>query len=82
MIAIVFLVLGLVIGLAVGRWWALALAIGPALWVGVGADVDIPDWAIGLLYGAITAGGIAAGVFLRGAADLGRLIDGGPRTDS
>ena len=82
MIAIVFLVLGLVIGLAVGRWWAVALAIGPALWVGVGAEVDIPDWAIGALYGAITAAGIAAGVFLRNTADLGRFLDGNARTDS
>ena len=80
MIAIVFLVLGLVLGLAIGRWWALVLAIGPGLWVGIGADVDIPDWALGLLYFGITAAGIAAGVALRNAPDLTRLLEGGRRT--
>ena len=74
MIAIVFLVLGLVIGLAIGRWWALVLAIGPALWVGVGADVDVPDWVIGALYGVITAAGIALGTLARHLPDVSRLL--------
>jgi hypothetical protein len=73
-IALVFFGLGVVIGVAVGRWWALALALGPALWVGIGADVDVPDWVLGLLYFAITAAGIALGVALRHAPDLNRLL--------
>jgi hypothetical protein len=80
MIAVVFLVLGLVVGLAIGRWWALLLAIGPGLWVGWGAEVDIPDWLLGLIYAGITAAGIAAGVALRGAPDLTRLFDGSRRS--
>jgi hypothetical protein len=74
-IALVFFGLGLVIGVAIGRWWSLALAVGPALWVGIGADVDVPDWVLGLLYFAITAAGIAAGVAARHAPSLNRLFD-------
>jgi hypothetical protein len=73
-IALVFFALGLVIGVAVGRWWSLVLAIGPALWVGIGADVDVPDWVLGLLYFAITGAGIAVGVALRHAPGLHRLL--------
>jgi len=73
-IALVFFALGLVIGVAVGRWWSLVLAIGPALWVGIGADVDVPDWVLGLLYFGITGAGIAAGVALRHAPGLHRLL--------
>jgi hypothetical protein len=72
-IALVFFGLGVVIGVAVGRWWSLALAVGPALWVGIGADVDVPDWLLGLGYFAITAAGIAVGVALR-HVDLDRLL--------
>jgi hypothetical protein len=74
LIALVFFGLGVVIGVALGRWWSLALAVGPALWVGIGADVDVPDWVLGLLYFAITAAGIAAGVALRNAPELNRLL--------
>ena len=74
MIALVFFALGLVIGLAVGRWWSVVLAVGPALWVGIGAEVDVPDWVLGLLYFAITGAGIATGVGLRQWEGLNRLL--------
>jgi hypothetical protein len=68
--------IGLIVGLLVGRWWALVCALGVFLWVGVGFEVDVPSiWVLALIYAGIAAAGIAAGVLGRAA-----LRRSGPRS--
>ena len=60
--------IGFLIGLAIGRWWALAVAVALGIWIGVETDIDeVPHWFLGLAYGAIAALGIAAGIAARRA---------------
>jgi hypothetical protein len=54
-----------VLGLVVGRWWALVAAIGVAVWIIVASEVEVSRWFLGPAYGAVTAAGICAGVLLR-----------------
>jgi hypothetical protein len=56
---------GLLLGLLLGRWWALAGAIAAGIWIGIVEEVEIPGWLYGLLGGGLAALGIALGVFLR-----------------
>jgi hypothetical protein len=65
MIWVAVLAVGFVIGLAVGRWWALAPAAGLAAWIWATTDVEIPHWLLALLYGGVAAIGISAGVTVR-----------------
>jgi hypothetical protein len=56
----------LVVGLVLGRWWALAAAAAFGVWIGLSADVDeVPAWFLGVAYAALGAAGIAAGVGMR-----------------
>jgi hypothetical protein len=60
------LVLGFLLGLAVGRWWALAAAVAVLIWIWSSTGVDeVPHWLLGCLYGGIAAIGIAGGVAVR-----------------
>ncbi len=66
----VFVLLGFVVGLLVGRWWALLLAaLVPVAYVPAGEDADgAPEWAWALiLLVPFAALGIAAGVTARRA---------------
>jgi len=54
-----------VLGLVVGRWWALVAALAFAAWAWVTLDVEVPDWVLALGYGGIAAIGIAIGVLIR-----------------
>jgi hypothetical protein len=56
---------GLLVGLLVGRWWALLAAVGVGIWIGVWEEVEIPGWLYGLAASLFVAGGIALGVFIR-----------------
>jgi hypothetical protein len=56
---------GLVVGLAVGRWWALAAAVAFGLFVGAANELELSAWLIGSLYGLIAAAGVAVGVWFR-----------------
>jgi hypothetical protein len=56
---------GLVLGLIVGRWWALLGAVGVGLWIGLWEEVEIPGWFFGLLAGGLALVGIGVGVLLR-----------------
>ena len=42
MLVLIFGGAGLLLGLLVGRWWALAGAIAAGLWIGVAEEVEIP----------------------------------------
>jgi hypothetical protein len=65
MLVLIFGGAGLVLGLLLGRWWALAGAIAAGLWIGIAEEVEIPGWLYGLLGGGLAALGIALGVVLR-----------------
>jgi hypothetical protein len=56
---------GFLLGLLVGRWWALAAAPLTGLFIGLWEKVEIPGWLYGLLAGGLVAIGIALGVALR-----------------
>ena len=75
MIWAVTFVIGAIIGLLVGRWWALLAALAVFVWIWTQAGVDeVPPWALALMYAIVTAAGIAAGVLGRAA-----LRRSGPR---
>jgi hypothetical protein len=57
--------LGFVLGWAIGRWWAPALAVIPATWIWAKAEVEVPSWYLAVVYGSIAVAGIAAGVAIR-----------------
>jgi hypothetical protein len=60
------LVVGLVLGLVVARWWALIAPVAFAVYVAIESEVDeLPPWLLGVLYGLVGAVGVAAGVLLR-----------------
>ena len=62
----IVVVLGFALGLAIGRWWTLIVAIAAWIWIWSITGVDeVPHWFLGLLYGGAAAIGIAAGVALR-----------------
>ena len=61
----VFVFGGFILGLIVGRWWALAAAAALGAWIAVNTEVEIPHWILGAWYAALSAAGIAAGVAIR-----------------
>jgi hypothetical protein len=54
-----------VLGLLVGRWWALVAAAGLGVWVAVSEEVELDGWFLGLLYALLAAVGIALGILTR-----------------
>lgn len=61
------LVLIVVVGLAVGRWWALLAAVALGVWIGLVSGVDaVAPWLLGLGYGVLAGAGIVVGVLARG----------------
>jgi hypothetical protein len=65
MATLIFLAIGLALGLAVGRWWAVAAAVPLGVWVSATTDVEVNHWLLGFAYAAVTALAIAAGVAAR-----------------
>jgi hypothetical protein len=66
MIAVLPLALGLVVGVIVGRWWALGAAVAVGAWIALSTGVDeVPPWFLGLIYAAFTGAGIMLGIILR-----------------
>jgi hypothetical protein len=53
------------VGLAVGRWWALFLAIALGVWIMLNTRVEVPAWFLGTAYAVLAGTGIATGVGLR-----------------
>jgi hypothetical protein len=35
---------GLIVGLVVGRWWALIVALGIGVWIAVVSEVEVSAW--------------------------------------
>jgi hypothetical protein len=58
---------GFILGLLVGRWWALTAAIGFGVWVAIVSEVEVPGWFLGLWYSAIGCVGIGTGIAVRRA---------------
>jgi hypothetical protein len=57
---------GFILGLIVGRWWALAAAAALGAWIALITEVnEVPAWYLGAGYATLTAVGIAAGVGCR-----------------
>jgi hypothetical protein len=57
---------GIVLGLLVGRWWALLLAAALGVWISQATEVEaVPGWYLGLVYALLGAAGITAGVLVR-----------------
>jgi hypothetical protein len=54
---------GFILGLIVGRWWALVAPAAFGAWIAVNTPVvDVPPWFLGAGLAALPAIGIAAGV--------------------
>ena len=69
MIYLAVIAVGFLLGIAVGRWWAVLVAAGFGIWVWAVTDVDeVPAWFLGVAFAALGALAIAAGVALRRAA--------------
>ena len=58
---------GFILGLLVGRWWALTAALGFGVWVAIASEVEVPGWFLGLWYAAIGCAGISTGIAVRRA---------------
>ena len=53
------------IGLSVGRWWALIAAAGLGVLVAVSDESELDGWFLGVLYAGLTALGISIGLVTR-----------------
>jgi hypothetical protein len=65
MIWTVILGVGLILGVVVGRWWALLAAVAFGVWIWRNTGVEISHEFLGFVSGGFAAIGIAAGVFVR-----------------
>ena len=62
---LVLVAAGLLVGLLIGRWWALLLAVAFGIWIAVTEEVEVGGALLGVGYGGIAGFGIALGVALR-----------------
>jgi hypothetical protein len=58
---------GVILGLAIGRWWALGAAASVGIWIALLSDVKVPGWFLGAAYALLAGAGIAGGVLARKA---------------
>ena len=63
----VLIAVGFILGLLVGRWWALTAAVAFGVWVAIVSELEVPGWFLGLWYGAIGCVGIGTGIAVRRA---------------
>jgi hypothetical protein len=61
----VLLAAGFVVGLALGRWWALIGAVVVGIGVGFTSEVEVSPIVLGVGFGLVSAFAIALGVALR-----------------
>ena len=62
---------GFLLGLIVGRWWALGAAAAVGIFAAVFEEIEVEGWFLGLLYAVLAAVGISIGILTRRFA--GRL---------
>jgi hypothetical protein len=61
-------VVGTIVGLVVGRWWALVAALVVFVLIGTQSGVDeVSPWGLALMYAGFIAAGVAVGVTVRAA---------------
>jgi len=65
MLPFFLVVVGFVVGIALGRWWVLLAALALGLWAGTTEEVEVPGWLIGAYIGLPAGIGIASGVVTR-----------------
>ena len=67
-----FALLGVVVGCLLGRvvgWWALAVPLVFAIWLGGAGDLEGDlNWVVGAFLGGVAAVGVAVGTVLRTSA--------------
>jgi hypothetical protein len=56
---------GFLIGMVVGRWWALLVAAGAGVWVALIDETVLDGWFVGGLWASFAAVGICAGILAR-----------------
>ncbi|MDF3039810.1 MAG: hypothetical protein K0Q71_2516 [Thermomicrobiales bacterium] len=66
MIVLLLIVVGLIVGVVAGRWWAVAVPAAFAVYVAAESEVDeVPPLLLGLLYGLVGAAAVGGGVLIR-----------------
>ena len=65
MLPLILIAAGSVLGVAVGRWWALLASVAFGIWIGATEEVEVSGWVIGVGYGGLTAIGTAFGLLVR-----------------
>jgi hypothetical protein len=65
MLPLVLIGASFILGIALGRWWALLACVAVGLWVGTTEEVEVPGWVLGAGYGALSGIGVASGVMAR-----------------
>lgn len=56
---------GFILGVLVGRWWAVAPAVGFGVWIAIVSEVEVPGWFLGVMYGVIGCASIGTGIAVR-----------------
>ena len=56
---------GFVLGLIVGRWWALTAAAAVGVLAAVFEEIELEGWFLGLMYAVLAAIGISIGILTR-----------------
>ena len=59
------MVAGFVLGLIVGRWWALTAAAAVGVLAAVFEEIELEGWFLGLMYAVLAAIGISIGILTR-----------------
>lgn len=65
MLPLILIAAGFVLGVAVGRWWALLASVAFGIWIGATEEVEVSGWVIGVGYGGLAAIGTAFGLLVR-----------------
>jgi ethanolamine transporter EutH len=64
-VVLILLLGGALLGALIGRWWALLAAVGLGVWVALASELEVSPLILGVLYGGLSAVGIALGVAVR-----------------
>jgi hypothetical protein len=56
---------GFVLGLVVGRWWALTAAAVVGVVAALFEEIEVEGWFLGLVYAVLAAIGISIGILIR-----------------